>query len=471
MRTGSISQDHSRAVLMAGGLLLLSLCFLGVLLKAQHSTLFNFAFPITAVVVGGWLYMAHPPLYLGFTWWIWFLTPFVRRVADYQAGSYDPTNPIMLAPLLVTGLTAFTLVRFGGRLRDRAYLPFLLTLLGVAYGYGIGLLRVGPLSATYGLLQWMLPLLFGFHVLVFWKLYPAHRRVIRSTFTWGVLVMGVYAIAQYLLAPPWDMQWLAQSGMVGSMGPPERTQFRVFSTLNSTGPFAKVMLVGLLVLFDGRGLTPRLAAIPGYFSFLLTLVRSAWGGWLVGVTYVVSRLTGRLRTRLLAVIAVGALLSIPLFMYAPNTGRVADRAETLTNLDEDGSLSARMKLYRSTTPEALLNPVGNGIGSLGSAAKLSTGDTVSFDSGVLALPYTLGWPGTLLYLGGLIWMLVSVITLKKTETDQFAVIAVAIALAYMATMVFHNQLKGLSGVTVWSFLAIALAAQRYYARAKQRVAA
>ena len=286
-----------------------------------------------------------------------------------------------------------------------------------------------------------------------------------------MLVLGTYAVVQYIVAPAWDMQWLAESGMVSSMGQPEPTEFRIFGTLNATGPFAKIMMVGLLLLFDGRGLIPRLAAIPGYASLLLTLVRAAWGGWLVGVAFIVSRLTGKLRVRLLFVLAVGVALAIPLLLYAPNTERVATRAESLTNLDDDGSLNARMQLYRSTTAEALLNPVGQGIGSFGTAAKLSEGEPVSFDSGVLAIPFTLGWPGTLLYIGGLVWMLLRALQIRKPETDQFAVIAVAIVLAYMAMMVFHNQLKGLSGVTVWSFLALALAARRYYERVPDRAQA
>lgn len=457
-------QDPSRAVLMAGGILLLSLCFLGLLLEAQRPTLLNYAFPAVTILIGGWLYMSHPALYLGFTWWIWFVTPFVRRIADFQAGGYTPANPIMLAPYLVTGLTIFTLFRFGKRLRNRTYFPFLLSLGGVGYGYMIGIIRAGPLSATFGLLQWLLPLLFGFHVLLFWQLYPAHRRVIRSTFTWGVIVMGIYAIAQYLLAPAWDMMWLSESGMVSSMGPPEATQFRLFSTLNSTGPFANIMMVGLLLLFDGRGLISRLAAIPGYFSFLLTLVRSAWGGWVVGVVFLVSHIRGQQRGRLLGVLVVGALLAVPLFIYAPNTDRVADRAATVTNLEDSGSLDARMKLYQSTTTDALLNPVGEGIGSFGTASKLSSDEIVSFDSGVLEIPFTLGWPGTLLYLAGLFLMLKDVVLISKEDTDQFAVIASSIVIAFIAMMVFNNHLKGLGGMAIWSFLGLAVAAQQYYAR-------
>lgn len=469
MRKGSITQDHSRAILMAGGLLILSLCLLGILMETQNATLLNAAYPAVAFMIGGWLYMSHPPLYLGFMWWIWFLTPFMRRVADYQAGGHDPINPIMLAPLLVTGLTFFTLLRYGKRLRENMYFPLLLAMMGVGYGYVIGIIRVGPLSATYGLLKWLLPLLIGLHVYLFWKLYPAHRRVIRTTFTWGVLVMGAYGIAQYLLAPAWDMTWLKESGMVSSMGQPRATEFRIFGTLNATGPYAKIIMVGLLLLFDGRGLLPRLAALPGYISFMLTLVRAAWGGWFVGLGFIASRLRGKLRVRLLAILAVVAVLAVPFFLYAPNTERVTDRAESLTDLDDDGSLNARMMLYRSTTPEALLNPVGEGIGSLGGAARLSTGDSVSFDSGVLAIPFTLGWPGTLLYLTGLGLLIADIITIKRSETDQFAVIAAAIVLAFIAMMVFHNQLEGLSGVTVWSFLGLALAAKKYYAHARPAV--
>jgi hypothetical protein len=447
----------------AVGLIALGTCLVAGLLFSPQAELTKLAYPGVALAIGLWFYATQPALYVGFTFWIWMITPFVRRVVDYNTGGFDPINPVMLAPLVVTALTGFTLFRFIGSLRQRRYFPYLLCLSGILYGYLIGIAKAGLMPATFSLLSWILPPLFGFHLFLFWKLYPRFRSVVRSAFTWGVLVLGTYGVCQYLLAPPWDMAWLEQSGMTSSMGKPEATEFRVFSTLNSVGPFAAFMMVGLLILFDGRGLAPRLAAIPGYGSFLLALVRSAWGGWVVGVALMFTRLGDYSRSRTIAILVVSVALSVPLLILAPNTEKVTSRMDTITELDEDNSMRARMQLYQGAGLNAILSPLGQGIGSLGTATKLSeAGVTTSFDSGVLAIPLVLGWLGSLLYLGGLIWMLLQTLKITTSNADTFAVIGVSIVMAFMAMMVFGNQLKGLNGMMAWSFLGLALASRHYH---------
>lgn len=452
------------------GLVAVCACLLIALLFSPEADLTKIVYPIAVVGVGLWLYATQPPLYLGFTWWIWLITPFARRIIDYQTGGFDPVNPAVLAPLLVTCLTILTFIRFFNRLLERRYFPFFLCLLGVVYGYIVGVAKAGLMPATYALLGWVAPLLFGFHCFLFWKLYPNHRSVVRTTFAWGVLILGVYAIYQYLVAPDWDMQWLEQSGMTSSMGQPEATQFRLFSMLNSTGPFATFMMAGLLLLFDGRGLIPRLALAPGYVSFLLALVRSTWGGWVIGITLILVRSRGYSRSRTVAILAIGAILCIPLIVVSPNTSRISDRADSIANLGQDTSLQERMRLYEEGTLNAILHPIGIGIGSLGTAARLASPEGVEgsavnavvFDSGVLAIPLTLGWTGTTLYLGGLIWMIVLALGVSQSNADQFAVISVSIVVALMAMMLFSNQLKGLSGMMAWSFLGLALASRQYH---------
>jgi hypothetical protein len=88
------------------GLILFSaLCIL-----VHAGRLLNLAFPLGTFAVGVFLYLRYPILYLGFTWWVWFLTPWVRRLIDYQSGWTDP-SPVLLAPSLVTFVTLATFVR------------------------------------------------------------------------------------------------------------------------------------------------------------------------------------------------------------------------------------------------------------------------------------------------------------------------------------------------------------------------
>jgi hypothetical protein len=148
------------------------------------------AFPALALLVGVILYFQHPTLYLGFTWWLWFLTPEVRRLVDYQMG-WNPISPVMIAPFLVTGVAALTVLRCLPQLLERpAFFPFSLVLMGLNYGYTIGLVRAGPVAATYGLLTWIVPVVFGFHVAARWRQYPLYRDALQRVFLWGALVMG-----------------------------------------------------------------------------------------------------------------------------------------------------------------------------------------------------------------------------------------------------------------------------------------
>lgn len=462
MNTVTLANDNSRGVLITGSMLLLGLCLFAFLYWSQDPATLELVYPGAVLVVGGALYVARPAYYLGFCWWIGFITPFVRRLIDYQAGAYNPTNPVMLAPYLVSAISLITFFRLGGRLLNRRYFPFLLSISGVVYGYLVGVAKVGVLGATFGILEWILPVMMGLHVLLFWQDYPEHRRAVRSTFTWGVLVMSLYGLYQFASPPAWDVFWLSESGMVGSMGKPEPYRMRVFSTMNSGGPFAVIMMTGLLVLFDGRGSAARIATIPGYLSLMFTFVRNAWGGWFVGVLFLLKYLSGKARSRMIVLLLFALALAVPIALQGPGAERLESRVDTLGNLEENGSFRARMALYMTETPKVLTNVVGNGIGSLGNAAKLSTGESVNFDSGILAVPLTLGWLGTALYLGGLILMLRNALRSQALSIDRFAVICMAIVLAYCAMMIFSNQFVGFKGIIVWSFLGLALSSDAYH---------
>lgn len=462
VRLQSSLQADTQAVLLATGITLVSIGLFVLLAWGQQVHILLYLYPVAVLAAGGFFYTTRPSLYVSFALWIWFLTPFVRRVLDYQMGVHSSVSLVMLTPYLLSAYSFFTFLRYGKYLRLRSFFPFTLAMLGVLYGYVIGIIKSGFFSPTFDLLEWMLPILFGFHLAVYWREYPALRAIVRKTFIWGVLVMGTYGLIQYVYPPAWDMFWLVQSGMTSSMGRPEAFSFRVFSTLNSTGPFAMVLMAGLLILFDGSGPLARVAAVPGYVSFLLTLVRGAWGGWALGLGFLILRLRNQLRMRLIVILGVGIVLSLPLLLYPPIAQRVGGRVNTLSNIEQDNSLRARQGLYRSATGRALLNPIGEGLGSLGRAAKLSEGQTNTFDSGVLAIPMTLGWPGTLLYGWGLYLLVRSLFGIREERTDQFAVVAAGIALSYIVLLLFANQMLGLKGVIVWSFISLAIIAQWFH---------
>lgn len=416
-------------------------------------------YPLSAFGLGIWLYAVAPGMYIGFTLWVWFLTPFMRRLLDYEAGMFNPTNPAMLAPLLVTLVAGVSLFRYGGRFQSQSFFPFVLLLCGILHGYIIGAVTVGVQSATFAVLSWILPLLFGLHIAFLWRQYPAMTSILRSTVTWGLLVMGSYGLYQFFAGPSWDMMWLDQSNMWLTMGQPEPMQFRVFSTLNSTGPYAFVVCAILLLLIQGRGGWTKLALIPGYLTFLLTLVRSAWLGWFVGVTFLVFwRLKGRLRKRLLGVLIATVLLGVPFFVFTPVSQNVVQRAQTFTDLEEDASFRARAGLYARGAKRVLSTPLGYGLGSFGVAAKLSKGEVVSFDSGVFDVLFSLGWLGTLCYGAGIALLLRQTV-FAKDLTDTFEPFLHAVLIAFLFMLLSINQFAGVMGMMFWTALGLALAAR------------
>ncbi|MGB3681949.1 MAG: hypothetical protein WA990_05630 [Rubrobacteraceae bacterium] len=421
----------------------------------------EYAYLAAALVLGTLLYWRRPGLYIGFTWWVWFLTPEVRRLVDYVSG-WDPVNPIMLAPYLVSGLTFFTLVHHLPKLQLKRFFPFVLIFLGLFYAFAVGIYRGGVSSATYQLVEWLVPAVVAFYLIVHWRRYPEYRESVQRTFTWGVMVMGIYGLVQFLAPPAWDQYWMVSSPIT-SIGQPEPFEVRVFSTLNSPAPFAMVMMAGLLLLLAKGNALRWPAAAVGAVGFLLSLVRQAWGGWLIAVVLIVMQ-SRRSRPGLLLTLLVVTLLTMPLVTIGPIADRINERLGTLTELGQDNSFQARVEFYNETMPLAFLNPVGEGLGSTGRSTKLSTssefgtlGENAAFDSGIMEIPFVLGWPGSILYTGGLAWLLIQAQSRRNPE-DLFATVSGSIAVSLLVLLIFNDTVTGLPGMLIWSFLGLAIAA-------------
>jgi len=73
------------------------LCILG-----NQAGLLRMVFPPLSVAVGGFLLWRSKPLYVGLVFWLWFVTPFLSRIADFQAG-WTPASPVELAPYVTAG--------------------------------------------------------------------------------------------------------------------------------------------------------------------------------------------------------------------------------------------------------------------------------------------------------------------------------------------------------------------------------
>lgn len=407
-------------------------------------------YPAGAFLIGVVLYSRQPLLYFGFTWWLWFLTAFVRRLVDYDSGWQEPSY-ILLAPYLATLVAGLTIVKDIPHASRKGSISFMLSFASVLYGGAIGAISLPVMSVAVKFLDWIAPVIFGYYAYANWRRYPEFKNNITQVFLWGVLVMGGYGIWQYLVAPGWDGFWIEQTGLL-TFGKPEPLEIRVFSTMPSNGPFAVTLMAGLILLLNIPGVLAYGASATGYLSFLLSQTRAAWIGWLFSLLLYFNSLKSSLQLKLFLIITVMALCAVPLTMIEPFSEVISSRVETLSSGTTDLSYKERMEKYNALLSESLSQVTGKGLG--GSGAHI--------DSAILDMFFSLGWLGALPYLAGLFSLLFSTFQIAAARFDPFVSAARAIASGVAMQLVFGSVMTGVSGVVLWTFLGLAMAAQKYY---------
>ncbi len=443
----------------------------GMLAIGQGGSL-RLAFPALSVVVGFYLYWKHPVHYITFTMWVWFTSPFIRRVVDYQGGWVDP-SPVLLAPVLVSFIAGLGFLRWALPSLRYGGAPFVPAFAGTLYGLGVGLIRSSfDYKLAQPMLTWLTPIFLGFHLFHNWRDYPRYRTALQWTFMLGALVMGAYGVAQFLLAPQWDRFWMINVEYL-SFGKPEPLGIRVYSTLNAPGPFAVVMMACLLVLFSAKSWLRFPAAIAGYLSFLLSMTRSAWTGWVLGMIALLAGMELKARLRLLVAAVVLVAVIVPLAMMPPFSQVVGPRLQSMAQPKNDTSLTERVKGYGKYLSEGFLDPLGKGIGVMDRVYAVAADDETigPHDSAILELLLSLGVPGALFYGIGLIALLLSLWRRAEIRQDVFANAARAIALGMFAQLVFGSVMIGVMGVMLWGFSSIVIAARMHHAEDQQNVTA
>lgn len=448
----SLTLEPQAAWMAIMGLLLITaLC-----LAAGLGKVLNLIFPVGSFAVGLFLYLRYPILYVGFTWWVFFLTPFIRRVSDFRSGFTDP-SPMLLAPPLVATIAIVTFYRNLPKAREQGSLPFVFSAIGVFYGFLVGMINGLPVPAIISLMAWVSPILFGYHLFVNWQDYPSYRDNIQRTFLWCVLVTATYGVYQYLVAPEWDRFWLIQTKLYTSMGKPEPLGLRVWSTMNAPLQFGIVMLAGNILLFIGQG-TLRIPGLAvGILSVLLTSVRTVWGGLIIALITLISSLKGGFQIRLIAFILTIVLCMVPLSTVEPFSQVIQSRITSLSNVKDDQSAKDRAELYGRTLDLALSEVIGKGNGTL-----------QPIDSGIIELLLTLGWMGAIPYISGIFLIFYSLFQGSKPKSDPFASAARAIVVGFLPMLAGSNVIVGISGMVFWGFLGLGMAANKHYQH--QRIA-
>jgi hypothetical protein len=440
--------------------------FITLCLLVRGGRLLAPLFPLGSVGVGLFLFYRTPSLYVGYTWWFCFLASVIRRIIDQQSGFVTPGRWGITA-MLVASISCITLFQNAPKIYSKGGFPFILSTIGVLYAFVIGALSKSPnLQYLVGFFEWLGPIAFGFYLFLNWHNYPTFRQVIERCFVWGVFVMGSYGIIQYCFVPAWD-RFYVDFIRASSFGSPSPFAIRVFSTLGSPQAFGTVMMAGVLLLFGSQGSLRFPASGVGYLSFLLSMARSAWLGWLAGVVTFFPFLKPRLQMRFVLTILVMATLVVPIVSLEPFSEAINQRLESLSNTSEDTSLQERTEGYEILLNLAFSEVIGQGLGSgsprqeIGRAAVATA--LGGSDSGILPLLFSFGWVGAIPYAGGILLILLQLFQGKDIGGDSFSSAARAIALGTFAQVGLNNIFPDAFGLVLWGFLGIGLAAQRYYA--------
>jgi O-Antigen ligase len=408
-------------------------------------------FPALAVVTGLVLLRISSRAYISLTLWIWFLTPLFRRLVDFRSSYVDP-SPILLAPLLITALSAFPVLRKLHTFWKLEYLPYLLALSAILYGFAVGLFLSRGTDLLRTALLWGVPLVWGLYLASLDEPREQTRRLISTNFKWACLLLGIYGVIQYLAVPPWDSAWLEHaiedrdSTSFGSLG---SDQVRIWSTLNGPGIFANFQMAFLVIASAETGLIEIFAILIGGLSFLLAQVRATWVGAMFAIICLIAwqrRRRLKLVSGLLVIgLALAGLASLPQFQET-----LVSRIQTLGSGQGDGSLQER-----KATQQKLVGVIEDHPFGVGLAPQLSVRDTDGYavDSGIFQTLLALGWPGALVLAGSLVLLVLDSFK-DLSQASSLCIGFRALFAAILIQLPFGDMFSGPSALLLWTAIAM-----------------
>jgi len=416
----------------------------------------------------------------------WVLAPEVRRLYDWRT-TFHQLSPISLLPLasLLPGL--FLVPSQWSRLGVAGRRVARLWAFAFGYAYLIAFLTGSVLSATYALALFIGPLLF-------YALLAAGSTGERITETYGrigksllwlAVISAIYGIWQYISPPPWDTYWAQQANIEGSQGVTESFGFRIFGTLNSTGPFAGFLMFVILINLPRLRLSRwrnLVGLVPIIIALALTSVRGAWVALVLGIVLYLL-LSPQRRTAfvslgaiacLFTLVGAGLLATVSYTGAAKTTNSLATRLGTFTNLGSDNSVQVRTQVSADTVVTGIKEPLGQGLGVVGTSTKLSGGDATALDNGYLARFLEMGVAGMIVYLIALVLGLVASFTSYRVylrsgdvEAASIAAVGLIIQLLLLVLEVASDAHNGSTALFFWLSVFLASA---YHAPSGMRVA-
>jgi hypothetical protein len=448
----------------------LPLAFAGgvaLLLVAGMGARLQMIYPLAALAVGIAIeWRGSAAAYVAFTLWLWALTPFVRRVADFQGGWHEPSI-ILLTPYLVTAAPAIRLAfrMIVTSLRTRPRLAgsamFALTGFGVAFGLPMGFVAT-PTGAVVETLNWGVPIAFGFYIASRRQDVAQIERAMAVTFMQAAVVMGAYAVYQFMRAPAWDVDWMLNIEAT-SFGIAREFELRVFSTSHSPGVLGYFIIIPLaLWVANPRLRTVGAAALAGV-ALALSQVRAAWLGLAVASVMAVYALPGRARLRLAAFIGMGMVVAAPFVLPIEISDVTLDRMLTIANLGNDESALSRLAGHTLLISFLNEHPFGIGIGMVDRRLEQLIG---SRDSIIVGTVVQFGIIGALAYAAGLVALIARIVGYYRRARTSEALGLSCAGLGLLSALFFGTVTAGPPGVLLWAIAGLATASRpKAHARA------
>jgi hypothetical protein len=291
--------------------------------------------------------------------------------------------------------------------------------------------------------------------------YPVLRETLLDFMQWALPILAGYGIYQLVRPPVWDTTWM-QAAEVWSIGAPVPFGFRIFGTMNTPGPYAVALVVGMLYLLASGRRAAALILPVCLVALMLTRVRSSWVALLAGLLVV--QFLGPLRksARNWVVLALMLLLSVPLLSLDVFRDTISRRLQSFASISQDDSFKQRVIFSAATARVIAEQAEGEGLGATGGSTKLQgTGRAASIDNGFLEVFYTLGWPGGAFLVIGLLGHLVGLARYRDAREDSFANGARASFWGVISVLLLGDIFSGSIGTMFWGALGFASCAHAY----------
>jgi O-Antigen ligase len=392
--------------------------------------------------------------YVGFTCWIWLLSPLIRRVVEWRASG--TATAILLAPYVAIGVAALSLIPKFPQAVSRRTIPLLFVLAAVCYGVLVGILHFSFTGLPQAVIAWGMPPVFALFLFAERAEFESLHKSVEITLVTGLFIIGAYGLYQFFILPEWDAQWMTQSDLQ-SIGLPEPFQVRVFGTMNSPQVFAAFCAAGLLIALRSH-LKIRFLAVPaGFISLILSLSRTAWIGLAVGIIYLFLKITNRQRVRIVTVVCCCLIASIAALQVPEVKTIVTSRFNSLTDPKNDTSYAARVHDYNTVVQTMIENPFGHGLSAdAGTSDQSAPKDAVpQQDSSITASLFSLGLLGTTIFALGLLLLGFGIFTQHGTSGVLTGVRATLISLVIESP--FNNVISGPVGFLLWCCIGLCIA--------------